>query len=90
VNGYVLGDDALASKARKVMKSCLSSGPVLCLLESGVLAAERLGLPDHLLHPAYRFVVGLNYFRGFREGLEEMGGRRSRIVGALRRAGGRE
>jgi GT2 family glycosyltransferase len=86
-NAYVLGDDGFVLQARKLLKSWLSAEPVLGLLEAAVLVGERRGLPDRLLHPAYRFVVGLNYFRGFREGLEEVGGRRSRIVAALEQTG---
>ncbi len=85
-NAYVLRDDWVSS-ARKVLKSGLSSRPILGVLEAAVLAGERLGLPDRFLHPAYRLVVGLNYFRGFREGLAGVGGRRSRIVAELERAG---
>jgi GT2 family glycosyltransferase len=88
-NAYVLRDDGFRRAARKVLKRCLSVEPVLGLLEAVVLAGERLGVPDRLLQPGYRFVVGLNYFRGFREGLAEVGGRRSRIVAHLRRATGR-
>jgi GT2 family glycosyltransferase len=83
-NAYVLGDDGPVLAARKLLKLCLSAEPMLGLLEAAVLAGERLGLPDRFLHPAYRFVVGLNYFRGFREGLAEVSGRRSRIVAQLR------
>jgi GT2 family glycosyltransferase len=82
-NAYVLRDDGPRLAARKLLKQGLSVAPVLNLLEAAVLAGERRGLRDRLLHPGYRFVVGLNYFRGFREGLEQVGGRRSQIVAQL-------
>lgn len=84
VNAYVLRDDGPRLAARKLVKWCLSLGPVLALLEATVLAGERAQIPDRWLHPGYRFIVGLHYFRGFREGLERVGGRRSKIVAHLR------
>jgi GT2 family glycosyltransferase len=84
-NAYVLRDDGFRLAARKLLKPVLSAGPVLASLEAAVLAAERRRLPDRWLHPGYRFVIGLSYSRGFREGLAEVGGRSSRIMRQLRR-----
>jgi GT2 family glycosyltransferase len=71
VNGYIRRTDGPALVARKLAKRVLSTRPALALLEGGVTLAERIGLPERWLARAYRTVIGLYMFRGFREGLRE-------------------
>ena len=83
-NAYVARSDGVALALRKLTKQVLGTPLMMRLLGAAVTAAERAGLPDRWLHRGYRAIVGLHFFRGFREGLAEVGGRRSQLVAQLR------
>jgi len=82
--GYIGRNDGLLLAARKLAKQILSTPPGLRTIGSLIRNAERQAVPEFLLDRSYRSLIGLYTFRGFREGLREVGGRSSRAVRAPR------
>jgi GT2 family glycosyltransferase len=73
LNGYVERSDPPGLVVRKLVKRLAAITPVTTLIERLVWLAERVGASDRLLHPAYRSLIGIYTFRGWREGLVEEG-----------------
>jgi GT2 family glycosyltransferase len=71
LNGYVRRTDPPALVGRKLVKRTLAMPAATNLIERLVKLGERAGLPDRWLHPAFRLLIGLYTFRGWREGLRE-------------------
>jgi GT2 family glycosyltransferase len=76
-NGYVRRTDGVPLAGRKLAKRVLSTPPAIRAIELLIETAERRGIGDAMLHRLYRSLIGLYMFRGFREGLREVGGRKS-------------
>ena len=83
-DGYIARTDGVVLVARKLAKQILSTPPGLRIIGSLIRNAERRAAPDFVLDRSYRCLIGLYTFRGFREGLREVGGRSSRFVRARR------
>jgi len=64
--------EPLALTARKVLKRLLSSRPLLTVSLAVVAALQSL-VGGRVLAAAYRFVMGLHIFRGYRKGLARFG-----------------
>jgi hypothetical protein len=60
--------------AKKLLKSLLSRPWATAALETLIGVAQRTGWPDRALFPAYRAMIGIYTFRGWRTGLREPGG----------------
>jgi GT2 family glycosyltransferase len=73
LNGYVQRSDGSATVIRKLVKRTLASTPAMLLVERSLAQAERIDAPERLLRRGYRFLIGLHTFRGFRDGLRELG-----------------
>jgi glycosyltransferase involved in cell wall biosynthesis len=86
LNAYVLPTDGVARRTRKVVKSILATRSAIRATEMLIEVGERRGWPERVLRRAYRFVIGLYTFRGFREGLRDAGGRRSPLMQYLMRS----
>jgi GT2 family glycosyltransferase len=71
VNGSIRRSDSPVLIAKKVLKSLLAQGAATAVLEAAIRAAERAGLDDRVLFTAYRAMIGLYTFRGWRTGLRE-------------------
>lgn len=72
-NGYVsLIKDSPLLIAKKLLKWFLSREPSINMLEQLVDVVERWPLPDFVLRRLYRLMIGLNMFRGWREGLRTL------------------
>jgi GT2 family glycosyltransferase len=69
INGPLRREDGPRLIARKVLKSLLSQRPETAALEAAIAVAERAGLDDRALFRAYRAMIGLYTFRGWRAGL---------------------
>jgi GT2 family glycosyltransferase len=69
VNGPWSARDGIAVGLKKGAKRVLSHDPVLRALEGAVPWLERARAPEALLRRAYRGLIGLHTFRGWREGL---------------------
>jgi glycosyltransferase involved in cell wall biosynthesis len=61
--------DPPSRTALKLARSVLSRDLPLGVLHALVRVAEKLGAPEGLLRRLYRILIGLNVFRGWREGL---------------------
>jgi GT2 family glycosyltransferase len=83
-NGYATLADGPVLIARKLAKDVLSLRVPRTGLERVLAAAERIRLPYPLLSRGYRLLIGLYTFRGFREGLRELGDPRSLLGEAIR------
>ena len=68
-NGPWSTRDGVWLAAKKGAKWLLSRDPMLRLLDVAVPWLERARLPEPLLRRAYRALIGLHIFRGWREGL---------------------
>lgn len=68
-NGPIALADGPIVILRKAAKWLLSRGPVLALLLRTVPLLERAGAPERVLRRAYRGLIGLHTFRGWRDGL---------------------
>jgi GT2 family glycosyltransferase len=71
-NGPWRPRDGVRLGAKKAAKWLLSRGPMLALLDRAVPWLERMRAPEPLLRRAYRGLIGLHTFRGWREGLETL------------------
>ncbi len=71
VNGPIRRTDTPELIARKLLKSLLARPSALGPLQRLVAVAERVGVPDRALFVAYRAMIGLYTFRGWRRGLRE-------------------
>lgn len=71
-NGPVASDDRPALVAKKLAKSLLSRPRLLAMLHRLVDWLERAGLSERALWRAYRVVVGLHIFRGYRQALRSV------------------
>jgi GT2 family glycosyltransferase len=71
VNGRIARTDRPATIAKKLVKFALARHAPLTALERAIQIAERRGAPDQLLFRAYRAIIGLYTFRGWRTGLRE-------------------
>lgn len=69
VNGPWSPRDGVFLTVRKGAKWLLSRDPMLRMLDRAVPWLERLRAPEPLLRRAYRGLIGLYTFRGWREGL---------------------
>jgi hypothetical protein len=65
-----LSADSPGVIARKLLRSALSSRPVLAVLFSLLAVTERLGAPDRALRPLYKLLLGIHLQKGFRKGLK--------------------
>jgi GT2 family glycosyltransferase len=72
VNGYVERRDGPRLIAKKLLKLVLARPSPMWLVERAIRVAEFARLPDPLLGRAYRGLIGLYTFRGWREGLVRM------------------
>lgn len=81
VNGYARRTDPPSLLVRKLVKRAAAAQPVTSGIEWVVALAERAGAPDRLLHPAFRLLIGVYTFRGWRQGLRESEGRFRAIAG---------
>ncbi len=70
VNGYVSWRDGPMLVAKKLVKLLLSKDAGIALVEWLVSVGERWRWPERLLRRMFRLVIGLNMFRGWREGLK--------------------
>ena len=68
-NGPWTARDGVRLGAKKGAKWLLSREPMLRVLDRAVPWLERVRLPEPLLRRAYRGLIGLHTFRGWREGL---------------------
>jgi hypothetical protein len=68
-NGPWRARDGVGLTLKKGAKWVLSRDPMLDLLDRAVPFLERARLPEPLLRRAYRGLIGLHTFRGWREGL---------------------
>jgi glycosyltransferase involved in cell wall biosynthesis len=71
VNGPIRRSDAPATIAKKLVKRLLGNERGIAVTEAAVRLAEGARLPDSVLAVAYRFVISLYTFSGWREGLSE-------------------
>jgi hypothetical protein len=72
LNGYLAHRDGARLAARKVAKGLLATTPAMRVIERTLRTGERLGLPDAWMFRAYRLLIGLYIFRGYREGLRDV------------------
>jgi GT2 family glycosyltransferase len=86
VNGPWRWSDGPRLWLAKTVKSILARGPGLAAIEALIAAAERLRVPERVLHRLYRARIGLAIFRGWRSGLaaREAQARETRPAGAER------
>jgi GT2 family glycosyltransferase len=70
-NGIVRRTDRPGLIAKKLLKSLLSRPWATASLEALIDTAEGRGWPDRWLFPAYRAMIGIYTFRGWRTGLRE-------------------
>jgi GT2 family glycosyltransferase len=70
LNGYVSWRDGPTIVARKLVKLLLSKDAGIAGVERLVSMGERRRWPERLQRRLFRLVVGLNMFRGWREGLK--------------------
>jgi glycosyltransferase involved in cell wall biosynthesis len=80
VNCYLGRGDSLALAGRKLLKRLLSAPVAIRWMARLIATAERRGVSDRWLFRAYRLLIGVYTFRGFREGLREVGGRNSNLM----------
>jgi GT2 family glycosyltransferase len=73
VNGYVQRGDGPRLIAKKLLKLVLARPSPIWLVERAIRVAELARLPDPILGRAYRGLIGLYTFRGWREGLRVYG-----------------
>ena len=71
-NAPVSRFDSPATVARKALKVLLSTAPAMAGIRLLVYVAERCRAPRWFLDRGYRTLIGLNMFRGWREGLREL------------------
>lgn len=71
LNGYVRRSDPPSVTARKLAKRALSVPAATAAFEKAIGFGEHLRLPDRWLARAYRAIIGIYTFRGFREGLRQ-------------------
>ena len=71
-NEPIASDDRPALDAKKLAKSLLSRPRLLAMLHCLVDWLERAGLSERALWRAYRVVVGLHIFRGYRQALRSV------------------
>jgi GT2 family glycosyltransferase len=71
LNGPIRRGDGPGLIARKVLKSLLARRWATAALAAAIHLAERVGCDDRALFPAYRAMIGLYTFRGWRAGLRE-------------------
>jgi GT2 family glycosyltransferase len=69
VNGYLGWRDGPVLMAKKLTKLLLSTNAGVALVERVVAIGERSRWPERVLRRLYRLLIGLNMFRGWREGL---------------------
>lgn len=72
VNGYIASGDGLKLAARKAVKSLLARDAMTGACESAISLCEKAGLPDRVLWPMYRMLIGIYIFRGWRAGLDTL------------------
>ena len=72
---------SLRSRFSRLRQGCGSCGSV-------IRNAERRAVPDPCFIASYRCLIGLYTFRGFREGLRELGSRKSQLNPPLHRESG--
>jgi GT2 family glycosyltransferase len=70
VNGPLTRADGVRGGAKKLLKAALSRPWPDGVVHRAIRLAERVGLPDRLLDPPYRFAISLATFRGWRRGLK--------------------
>ena len=70
-NGYVRCSDGLQLILRKLVKRAVVTSHMTAAVEAAVRSVERVPMPDRWRARGYRAVLGLNTFRGFREGLRD-------------------
>jgi len=71
VNGPVRRGDGPGLIAKKLLKVGLARPRAAAPMERLIGAAERAGVSDRILFRAYRAMIGLYTFRGWRTGLRE-------------------
>ncbi len=71
VNGPIRRSDRPRLMADKLLKSALARPRATARLERLIGGAERAGAPDRVLFAAYRAMIGLHMFRGWRTGLRQ-------------------
>jgi glycosyltransferase involved in cell wall biosynthesis len=69
VNGYIASGDGLKLTASKAIKTVLARDSMTRLCEGAIAVCEKAGLPDRVLWPMYRMLIGIYIFRGWRAGL---------------------
>jgi GT2 family glycosyltransferase len=71
INAPVRRSDPFGLIARKMVKSLLARRSATAWLAAAIRGAERARLDDRVLSRAYRAMIGLYTFRGWRTGLRE-------------------
>ncbi len=69
----IWGQDSPSFLARKLIRSTVSSRPVLWVMEKIVNTLEKSYPTSKMLPPLYRYIVGGYIFHGYREGLKKFG-----------------
>jgi len=69
----IWGQDSPSFLARKLIRSTVSSRPVLWVMEKIVNTLEKSYPTSKMLPPLYRYIVGGYIFHGYREGLQKFG-----------------
>jgi len=72
-NGPVLSNDAVGTKFKKMAKELMAIAPVRTRLVSLCRLAGRVVPSDRLNAELLRFVIGVSFFAGYREGLGRFG-----------------
>lgn len=80
VNSYIDLRDGPGLVLRKLLKQILATSAMTQLLETLIRLAEMKGMGDRPLNRLYRLLIGLYTFRGFRQGMREIGGRDSALA----------
>jgi glycosyltransferase involved in cell wall biosynthesis/GT2 family glycosyltransferase len=80
-NDPIMRGDGIRLVSEKLAKEILSLPVSLVLLHRVADQAAALGLPDRVVWPLNRIVVGLHTFLGYREALG-LGGRRGELAGS--------
>jgi GT2 family glycosyltransferase len=69
LNGPICRSDPLMIMVKKLAKLALARPTAIAAVERAVRMAERAGAGDRLLFRAYRGLIGIHIFRGWRAGL---------------------
>jgi GT2 family glycosyltransferase len=71
-NGYIRIEDGGRLIVKKVVKLALAQPVLTALFERLIAFAESVGTPDAFLYRAYRGIIGVYMFCGWREGLRAL------------------